>query len=453
MRHLLFDLRRSVSSTNRNARSATVMGRLLGVAFVVCILTGLYSHFLQQPYSWMHFPTHPVSLYKWSQGVHITVGIACFPLLLGKLYTIFPQLFQSPPIKSIGHVFERASITLFVSSSLVQIFTGLLNTFQYYPWPFPFKQVHFALSFVIIGSLAIHIALKLPLITRYWTAKRSYDANGEFIPPESDLVPVTPRKQALERLAALGVDPTSAAFQRDLDDPTVVLDAEVSSAAFEARRPKGFVARIFAWIDDTPSSPAKTSRRGFFTAVTASTVGVVALTAGQSFKPFDTINVLAPRQQGLGPNDLPINRTAAAAQVLETAMDPNWGLTISKGAFSVRLSAAQLLALPQHQADLPISCVEGWSQMATWRGVRLVDLVALVDADASASLKVTSLEKKGGYRIMMMGSEYVHDPNTLVATHLNGERLDIEHGYPARMIAPGRPGVLQTKWLSTLEVL
>ena len=35
----------------------------------------------------------------------------------------------------------------------------------------------------------------------------------------------------------------------------------------------------------------------------------------------------------------------------------------------------------------------------------------------------------------------------LLATHLNGERLDVDHGYPLRLIAPNRPGVLNTKWL------
>ena len=52
-----------------------------------------------------------------------------------------------------------------------------------------------------------------------------------------------------------------------------------------------------------------------------------------------------------------------------------------------------------------------------------------------------------------MGPEYASDPRTLVALELNGEPLSIDHGYPARMIAPGRPGVLQTKWLSSIEVL
>ena len=74
-------------------------------------------------------------------------------------------------------------------------------------------------------------------------------------------------------------------------------------------------------------------------------------------------------------------------------------------------------------------------------------------AAPGSALTLTSLEKEGGYRVTQMGSEYVSDPTTLVALTLNGETLDIDHGYPARMIAPGRPGVLQTKWLSHLEIV
>ena len=40
----------------------------------------------------------------------------------------------------------------------------------------------------------------------------------------------------------------------------------------------------------------------------------------------------------------------------------------------------------------------------------------------------------------------------LLATHLNGERLDLDHGYPLRLISPNRPGVLNTKWLRRVEV-
>jgi DMSO/TMAO reductase YedYZ molybdopterin-dependent catalytic subunit len=40
----------------------------------------------------------------------------------------------------------------------------------------------------------------------------------------------------------------------------------------------------------------------------------------------------------------------------------------------------------------------------------------------------------------------------LLATHLNGERLNLDHGYPLRLISPNRPGVLNTKWLTRVEV-
>jgi len=418
MRELMYGLRRSVTSPNRNARTAVVIGRLLGAAFVICLVTGLYSHFLQQPASWMHFPTHPVSLYKWSQGIHITSGIACFPLLFGKLYAVFPQLFQWPPITSVAQIFERASIALFVSASLVEIFTGLLNTFQYYPWPFPFKQVHFALAFVIIGSLAVHIGVKLPIIARYWRREGSYGVDGAVVPlVEADQEPG----------AVVGPEPRPAGT--------------------------GITGRIFDWIDRTPDVDVTTSRRGFFGAIGVTTAAVVALTAGQSFRPLDSLNVFAPRKTGYGPNDVPINRTAAAAQVLETAMDPGWALVVTRGSSIRTFSIADLMALPQHEAVLPIACVEGWSQLAHWKGPRLVDVVAAVGATTSEQLRITSLEKAGGYRVTLMGSEYVNDADTLVALHLNGERLTIDHGYPARMIAPGRPGVLQTKWLSQLDVI
>ena len=149
---------------------------------------------------------------------------------------------------------------------------------------------------------------------------------------------------------------------------------------------------------------------------------------------------------------MPVNRTAQKAKVLETAMDPNWTLTIA-GATTVRLTRAELAALPQHTVDLPISCVEGWSQMARWSGPRLKDLIDLVGGSADATIQATSLEKGSIYAVMQMPPNFVRDDLTLVALRLNGSELDIDHGFPARMIAPARPGVLQTKWLSSIEVL
>ena len=128
-------------------------------------------------------------------------------------------------------------------------------------------------------------------------------------------------------------------------------------------------------------------------------------------------------------------------------------MTVTGPSSVATLSLPQLRQMPQTTATLPIACVEGWSTSAQWRGVPMRDLVALVGAAPATALRVTGLQPFGAYRTMTMGPEFVSDPTTLVALELNGEVLDLDHGYPARVIAPGRPGVLQTKWLSSIEVI
>ena len=162
----------------RTARTTVVIGRLLAAAFVVCFLTGLYSHLLQEPLPGMRFLTWP-GVYAFTQGVHITVGIAIFPLLLGKLWTVFPRLLLWPPIGSPLQVLERASVALLVSSALLEPSIGLVNTYQWYPWPFPVRQTHFALDWVIVGSIAVHVAVKLPIIVRFW--RRSSTAGDRSV--------------------------------------------------------------------------------------------------------------------------------------------------------------------------------------------------------------------------------------------------------------------------------
>lgn len=384
--------RASLASPERSPRMAVVLGRLLGLAFLVCFATGLYSHFLQDPLPWMVFPTRPVQLYQWTQGLHITAGIVCFPLILGKLHVVYPALFQTPPVRSFPHLLERASIALFVASSLVQIVIGFINTVQWYQlFPFPFRQTHYALSFVVIGSLAVHIGVKLPVILQHW------------------------RKRPTAR-------PSEA---------------------------NGVTGRVHRWMDGSGT----TTRRAFLGTVGAGSAVVVLTTAGQSFAPLQALNLFAPRDPRVGPQGLPINRTAEEAEVVQLAESAGWTLSVVAGTRRIVLDRDALRALDQRTVDLPIACVEGWSRMATWTGVRLSDLLDLVEAPTDARIRAVSLETNSSYGVSEIGPEFARDELTLVALELNGDELDIDHGYPARIISPGRPGVLQTKWLSRLEVI
>jgi DMSO/TMAO reductase YedYZ molybdopterin-dependent catalytic subunit len=76
-----------------------------------------------------------------------------------------------------------------------------------------------------------------------------------------------------------------------------------------------------------------------------------------------------------------------------------------------------------------------------------------VHSSRGATVQATSLEQGSQYAVSKLEPNFVRDELTLIALELNGEPLDIDHGYPARLIAPARPGVLQTKWLSKLEAI
>jgi DMSO/TMAO reductase YedYZ molybdopterin-dependent catalytic subunit len=192
-------------------------------------------------------------------------------------------------------------------------------------------------------------------------------------------------------------------------------------------------------------------RRSLLAAVGAAVGAVTLTTVGQSFTPLKGLILFAPRHPDRGPQGLPVNRTAAAAGVGRIA-DEEYRLVVD-GPRRYTLTLDELRALPQHEVDLPIACVEGWSKSAHWSGVRVVDLLEQAGARPDARVRAVSLQLRGGYRVSEMGQEHARDPLTLLALRLNGGELDPDHGYPVRLIAPNRPGVLQTKWVGRLEVL
>ena len=80
-----------------------------------------------------------------------------------------------------------------------------------------------------------------------------------------------------------------------------------------------------------------------------------------------------------------------------------------------------------------------------------IDVVRRAGGNADSQVEVRSLEPKGSYnKSFVHGSQISH---ALLATHLNGERLNVDHGYPLRLIAPNRAGVLNTKWLTSVRVI
>jgi DMSO/TMAO reductase YedYZ molybdopterin-dependent catalytic subunit len=218
--------------------------------------------------------------------------------------------------------------------------------------------------------------------------------------------------------------------------------------------PRIRAALIRQGAEEPSSTPAGgLTRRGLLTAAGVAVATVTVATVGQTVRPLSRLSVLAPRRPDVGPQGLPVNKSALSAGVIDRARNPAYRLEVAGPTKTVQLTLADLAKLPQHTVSLPITCVEGWSAAATWAGVRLRDLVALVGVDPGrARVHAESMQAGGMYRASTVASPHVRDPLTLIALRLNGETLHIDHGYPSRLIAPDRPGVLQTKWLARLSV-
>ncbi len=356
------------------------VGTALGICFGICFLTGMWSQFQYSTPGWLTLSPHPTQLYRWTQGTHIISGTAAIPLLLVKLWSVFPRLFIRPPKggKALAiEGFERGSIAVLMASVFFMLVSGTLNIIGWYPWQFSFRRTHEAVAWVAIGAILVHIAVKLPVIRR---------ALGQ---------PIAHQDHHLDPMA-----------------PT-----------------------------------RRTVLRGAF----AASGLAVLLTAGQTVPFLRKVSAFSVRP-GDGPQDLPINRTAKAAGTARTALDPAWSLKLVVGGRSMTLTREQLLAMPQRTHRLPIACVEGWSRNAVWTGVAVRDIIALAGADPDSDVTVRSLQTKGAFGSSLIVGNVTKDNRTLLAFELNGETLDVDHGYPARIIAPNRPGVFQTKWVNELVV-
>jgi hypothetical protein len=383
------------TSTLRSTAVTSRIGLVLGVAIAILFVTGLLSHYQYEPWRWLPVPAKPVWGYRLTQGIHVATGTATIPLLLFKLWSVYPNQFRFPPVRSIRHGIARVTVAILVATALVQMTTGFLNVLNWYPFAWFFPPVHRFLGYVLVGSVLLHIGVKLPDI--------AYGLKARV--PEADVLTEIPWDE----------NPASHSNAGTLPDPP------------------------------TPGI----SRRGMLASAGAG-IGVLVITSvGQTVTPLEPLGLLAARQWTKGPQGVPVNRTAEQAQVMAAATAPDWVLEVV-GPRPYALTLAELESRAVHQARLPISCVEGWSVGATWRGLPLLEIVQQAGGTADSRVQVLSIESVGYNHSFVEGPQLAA---ALLATHLNGERLDVDHGYPVRLIAPDRPGVLNTKWLARIEVL
>jgi hypothetical protein len=378
-------------SALRDERLAAILGASLGILFSICFVTGLYSHLQQHPLSWLPIPARPAGLYRFTQGLHVVSGIASVPVLIAKLWLVWPRFVSFPVAKRLSGLVERIGLFPLVGGGIFMAFSGVANIAQWYPWRFSFTASHYWMAWVTMGSIVAHVGAK------WFTTRRA--------------------------LARPSRRPALAAA-----DPVLGTSAEIAGSGL--------------------------SRRGLLATVAAASGLLTITTIGQTVRPLRRLGLLAPRDPATGPQGRPVNRGAANAGVVEMAQSPTYRLEVSgRVARPQSLSLRELQAMQAHDTVLPIACVEGWSYSAPWSGVRVRDLLALAGAEPDRTILIESLEPRGAYRTSTLNAGQAADRDTILALSLDGDPLALDHGFPCRLIAPNRAGVLQTKWVSKVVVL
>src|SRR5258708_5355819 len=167
----------------RDERLAAILGASLGALFTVCFLTGLYSHLHQHPVSWLPVPARPAGLFRITQGLHVACGIASLPVLVAKLWLVWPRFLSFPPVKRISHLVERIGLFPLVAGGIFMVFSGIANIAQWYPWRFAFPAAHFWMAWVTMGALFAHLGAK-------WAIARQSLRRAERRPALSEADPM-----------------------------------------------------------------------------------------------------------------------------------------------------------------------------------------------------------------------------------------------------------------------
>jgi DMSO/TMAO reductase YedYZ molybdopterin-dependent catalytic subunit len=139
---------------------------------------------------------------------------------------------------------------------------------------------------------------------------------------------------------------------------------------------------------------------------------------------------------------------------------PEWRLTLDglASGLSVSLNIRTLLGSFQvHEQITRLVCVEGWSAIPWWAGLRFDDLLRAHPPMSQAKwVRIESSVNLGPWGnpdpyFVSLDLSTARHSQTLLATHLNGKPLSVEHGAPLRLVAPVKLGLKNIKAITRIS--
>lgn len=115
----------------------------------------------------------------------------------------------------------------------------------------------------------------------------------------------------------------------------------------------------------------------------------------------------------------------------------------------LQLTVDDLYAMSDVQKTLKIQCVEGWAADVLWEGIPILYLLSRAGATPKSIDHVT-VQSVTGYNAIVLTPDDVANSDNMIALKAGGIPLTIEHGFPARLVAPARLGAEWIKYVNRI---
>ena len=115
------------------------------------------------------------------------------------------------------------------------------------------------------------------------------------------------------------------------------------------------------------------------------------------------------------------------------------------------ISLGDIRSLPKTEIIFDFKCIEGWSQVTHWGGVRFSDFVNRYGLTKQSKMNYAGLVTPDGQYYVGIDMASMMHPQTLLCYEMNGKPLPLNQGYPLRLIIPVKYGVKHLKRIGTLS--
>ncbi len=133
--------------------------------------------------------------------------------------------------------------------------------------------------------------------------------------------------------------------------------------------------------------------------------------------------------------------------------DPaNWRLevqTLDKGTLSITMD--ELKQLPKTEFAFEFKCIEGWSQISWWGGVKFSDFIKHYGLQKEVAREYVGLSTPDDQYYVGLDMASAMHPQTILCYEMTGQPLLANHGAPLRLIIPVKYGVKNLKRIGKMH--